>query len=111
MAEPVRAAGILFVTPDHRALLMHRTDGKGWAFPGGVIEEGESAAAAAIREAFEETGHRVGGAALQPWIRTIRDGIDYTTFLVNVGEEFEPQLNDEHTDWTWAGIGNGSAGV
>lgn len=39
-----------------------------WGVPGGLLQKGEAPAAAAVREAFEETGlriHVVGGAAVQ----------------------------------------------
>ncbi len=40
-------------------LLTQREDFEVWCLPGGSVDEGESLAAAAIREAFEETGLRV----------------------------------------------------
>jgi ADP-ribose pyrophosphatase YjhB (NUDIX family) len=44
---------------DGRPLLVRRTDSGLWGLPGGFIELGENAAAAAIRETEEETGLRV----------------------------------------------------
>ena len=38
-----------------------------WEVPGGMIAPGESAEAAAIREAYEETGYRIGGVE---WLAT-----------------------------------------
>ena len=40
-------------------LLMQRSDNAHWGLPGGYVERGESVAAAAVREVFEETGVRV----------------------------------------------------
>ena len=40
-------------------LLQKRTDKNKWGLPGGVVELGESHSDAVIREAFEETGHKV----------------------------------------------------
>ncbi|MFF3558546.1 NUDIX hydrolase [Streptomyces sp. NPDC002574] len=45
-------------------LLIHRTDNDLWALPGGGIDIGESASAAAVREAKEETGFDVEVAGL-----------------------------------------------
>ncbi len=39
-----------------RVLLIQRADFEVWALPGGIVDPGESAAQAAIREAKEETG-------------------------------------------------------
>jgi len=59
------AARVLLLDPDGRVLLVHGGDpagveaGSWWFTPGGGVEPGEDAMAAALREAFEETGHRV----------------------------------------------------
>lgn len=95
-----RAAGILFANGD-RVLLLHRTDGQGWAFPGGGIEDGENAEAAARRELLEETGVRYDGPLVQ-WTRRQKDGVDFTTFLAEApGVELSPQLNAEHDRHAW----------
>src|SRR4051794_6467454 len=59
------AARVLLLDPDDRVLLVLGGDpadpaaGTWWITPGGGVEPGEDARAAALREAFEETGHRV----------------------------------------------------
>jgi 8-oxo-dGTP pyrophosphatase MutT (NUDIX family) len=59
------AARVLLLDPDDRLLLVLGADpadpaaGTWWITPGGGMEPGEDARAAALREAFEETGLRV----------------------------------------------------
>lgn len=113
----IRAAGILYVAPNGHVLLVRRTDGQGWAFPGGGIEDGESAEEAARREFFEETGQKCEGS-LALWTRRVSplagaitntpegvpsalgEEVDFTTFLAR-GEEFVPNLNEEHDAYQW----------
>ena len=106
-AVEIQAAGIMHVTPDGRVLLLRRTDegdqAGTWAFPGGKLEEGEDAEAAAIRETEEETGRRPDGV-LHPWMRSSRDGVDFSTFITFVPEPFEPVLNDEHDQAEWVEV-------
>lgn len=113
----IRAAGILYVAPTGHVLLVRRTDGQGWAFPGGGIEDGESAENAARREFFEETGEEFKGSLIL-WTRraspvsapipntvegvpsAVGEEVDFTTFLAK-GEAFVPKLNEEHDAYQW----------
>lgn len=58
------AAGTVVMDPERGVLLLWRhrfiTDTWGWEIPAGRIDEGETAAEAAAREAYEETGWRPG---------------------------------------------------
>jgi hypothetical protein len=94
------AAGILLRAPSGRILLCRRTDGLGWAFPGGVQKDGEDIKACAIRETLEETGYRTGSVD-KLLTRRLRDDVDFTTFLFNCESEFAPKLNHEHDAFTW----------
>ena len=77
--EPLRAAGVIACSKFGRILMVRRTDGEGWAFPGGGLKEGESPEQAAYREFWEETGYRLGSVGkLQ--MRRIKDGVDFSTF-------------------------------
>ncbi|RBM18747.1 NUDIX hydrolase [Streptomyces sp. PT12] len=53
------AAGVLFFDDHDRVLLVDPTYKPGWEFPGGVVEDGEPPARAAIREVAEELGLRL----------------------------------------------------
>lgn len=98
-------AGIIFKTPDNLALFMKRgADGDHpgtWAWPGGGIEDGETAEEAARRETLEETGYSAEGE-LSPVDGEATDESPFTTFHHGVDEPFLPKLNGEHTAFTWA---------
>ena len=47
------------IIEDGQVLLTKREDFEVWCLPGGAVDEGESPAHAAVREAFEETGLQV----------------------------------------------------
>lgn len=68
-----RAAGVMVVV-NGRALFLKRapgTDHPGqWCFPGGNVEDGETAEDAARREFKEETGHDLKGPLI-PWTCTV----------------------------------------
>jgi 8-oxo-dGTP pyrophosphatase MutT (NUDIX family) len=94
------AAGILFKANTGRILLCRRTDGLGWAFPGGVQKEGETLTGCAVRECVEETGYNPGVAG-KLLCRRVKDDVDFTTFLHNCADEFIPKFNHEHDAFTW----------
>lgn len=114
----IRAAGILAISALGHVLLLHRTDGQGWAFPGGHIEEDESAEEAARREFEEELGVKFKGD-LSPWTRRCRPGapggedVDFITLLGRVEKEFVPTLEKEHDGYQWVDIefARGAAGL
>lgn len=97
-----KAAGILFLSPQKEVLLMRRAgkDHHGeWGLPAGGIEKGETPQEAARRETEEEAGYMHDGA-LSPFMHSVRDGVDFTTFLAQ-SDRFKPRLNDEHDDAMW----------
>lgn len=104
----VMAAGIAYIDPDGNVLLLKRSpdsDHPGeWCLPGGHIDDGETAEQAARRESSEEIGHFPYGD-LEQIARLVSDeGVDFTTFGYAVDEQFEPTLNDEHTEHIWAPV-------
>lgn len=71
MPRPLRILAIRWIAPGHTAgalcflersgeiLLLRQYHRKGWTLPGGLIDRGEDAATAVVREVGEETGLRV----------------------------------------------------
>ena len=99
------AAGVALLTPDSRVLLLQRSDDGTWNLPGGRIEPGETAWAAALREAREEAGWSPEDTGTAPWgspiqTRTRRGGA-FVTFPLRVGWAFLPGLNRESLAWAW----------
>lgn len=82
-------AGILL---QHRAVWSHH--GGTWGLPGGARKQGESAHAAAVREAGEEAG--VPADAVEPLFESVLDlGFwSYTTVAVRVTRLFAPIVAD-----------------
>ena len=71
----------VIVTDGQRLLLGHATRSPRWDIPKGMAEPGESFAAAAVRELFEETGLEVPEAALRPLgVHAYRRGKDLALF-------------------------------
>jgi hypothetical protein len=105
------AAGIVFVSPEGRILLLRRSDKEEnfaghWALPGGGVEEGETPEEGAAREAREEMGADVDPASFRKLHKAITPtGTAYHTFARPVATEFKPKLNDEHTAHKWADLG------
>lgn len=107
------AAGILFVAPDGDVLLLRRSSTEKnfaghWALPGGKAEDGETPEQAARREVVEETGREMfveRGPLKVLDQRITPTGMAFHTFVQPVVEKFAPTLNDEHTGYAWAPLG------
>lgn len=55
----ISIAATVVIVADGKVLLVKREDLEVWALPGGGVDEGESLAETAVREAYEETGVQV----------------------------------------------------
>jgi len=84
--EASKVVAIALVESNGRWLVARRSEGRVfaglWEFPGGKVEEGESAAEAAVREVREETGLEVRPIALLGRVHTSHGGQAVVLHLV-----------------------------
>lgn len=109
-AQPDIAAGIVYTAPSGKVLLLKRADseenyGEHWALPGGKGDAGETPVDAAIRESNEEIGRVPDNLDVIDETET-PTGMIFTTFRSEVDDEFEPALNDEHSEFGWFSPGD-----
>jgi len=104
------AAGLLLRAParhgpavllQHRAFWSHH--GGTWGLPGGARDSHESTAEAALREAAEEAGVRIGDVALRAERVTSRvpHGWSYTTVVADAQHQLRTQRNGESAELRW----------
>ncbi|MDX6300234.1 MAG: 8-oxo-dGTP diphosphatase [Nocardioidaceae bacterium] len=92
------AAGLLLTDPDRTGVvLQHRSprvhQGDTWGVPGGAIDPGEDAVAAALREAHEEAGIEAGAVTVLGTIRgTEHPEWSYTYVLAEASRPSDPVL-------------------
>lgn len=100
-----KGAGILFYAVKTRRFLLVKRSDEGdwagtWACLGGGVDPGESINEGALREAWEE-GAFDGDVELIPLHISTQPHFIYHNLLGIVDDEWEPTLNDEHTDYMW----------
>jgi 8-oxo-dGTP pyrophosphatase MutT (NUDIX family) len=84
MSEVKRSACVLIQNELGHVLALRRSDGKGYGFPGGKVEEGEVVSRAAVRECFEETGYVVELDKSQPLFVTTEGSFEVSTYKAYV---------------------------
>lgn len=99
-------AGVLFFCISTGRYLWIRRSENGdfpgyWCAPGGGVEDFETIEQGVAREVKEEIGY-YKPMTLIHMNRTNKDGFVFCNHLTMVENEFEPVLNDEHTEHTWA---------
>lgn len=100
----MNSAAVIIEDRDRRILLLLRGPTAPWMpyrwnLPGGMIEPGETAFDAAVREAREETGLRVH--ALVPLVRTRSRGDELDVFYTKRWTGQVRLLDDEHVSYGW----------
>lgn len=103
------AAGVVFVVrfPDGpRVMLQKRSqfahEGGTWSCSGGALDEGEEALVGALREASEEVGEIPAGyQVLGHTVFAPATDWSYTTFVVEVPQQFGASMNFETDAVSW----------
>jgi 8-oxo-dGTP diphosphatase len=102
---PLRAVAAAVIVRAGRVLVQTRTEGPWagwWEFPGGRIEAGEDAPAAAARECAEELGLRATPRAVLHEVEWSYPAVRVHVSFVECEVEGEPQAL-EGQDFAWAG--------
>ena len=103
MAAKTTSCGVI-VTDGERLLLGHATRSPRWDIPKGEVEPGESFAAAARRELFEETGLDAPEAELRPLgVFPYRRGKDLALFAWLPQQLPDPQTLACASCFSWNG--------
>ena len=111
----------VFIRRGDRFLVMHRALDRYWHVVAGVVETGETFAAAARRELREETGLDAEVTDLEmpqsyavPTEMSAEYGsgveaVAVQNFGIVVPGDWEPVLNEEHDDYRWLGLADAIA--
>jgi 8-oxo-dGTP diphosphatase len=91
----------LVTDPSTGLILLIRSPRRGWEFPGGQVEEGESLTDALIREVREETGLDVSVGALAGVYSNVRSHIVMFGFLCVWTGRGEPTTSSESLEVEW----------
>jgi 8-oxo-dGTP pyrophosphatase MutT (NUDIX family) len=100
-ARPRAASGVLYFDDAGRVMVVNPTYKPLWDIPGGYVQQGESPAAAALREVTEELGARlpVGALLVVDWAPLPAEG-DKLLFIFDGGQLSHQQVTAVRVDGT-----------
>ncbi|MBR7830840.1 NUDIX hydrolase [Actinospica sp. MGRD01-02] len=87
------SASALLRDEQGRIALVRNTYRDGWSLPGGVVDDNEAPAMAAVREVHEEIGHAVDGPAtllVVQWAGRGLGPVQFLNFTFDVGRVADP---------------------
>lgn len=96
-------AGIIFLTPDYKTLILKKKNKK-WSFPGGHAETGETPFQTAKRECYEETGKLSKNKPIGKLKFTWPTKKTTYSFFVKIKKPYKPKLSSEHIGFAWKDI-------
>ncbi|MDQ0112559.1 NUDIX hydrolase [Paenibacillus harenae] len=95
-------AHAIILNPNGQVLLLKKTYGdKGWSFPSGSVEPGETIHQALYRECLEELGAEVRDVVLTGFYYHSKYNSQAAIFRCSIPEEMEITLNYEHSEFRW----------
>lgn len=98
--EDYVGAGIVFIAPGKKILLLKKENGK-WTFPGGHREPNEEPLQTAQRECFEELGMNPDGEMVGK-LKITKDEVQKPVYsFFKIVKEFKPNLSWEHKEFAW----------
>jgi len=103
--QPPQGVSVVVRKPETGEVLLHkREDFRVWSLPGGRVEPGETWEEAAVRETFEETGHRIAVERLIGRYRRPQmpdDGLNF----VALGRLLSDSASPEPFGWETLAVG------
>lgn len=107
LEKVVREGAGAFIVFEDLGLLLQRCERCSfpltWAPPGGVIDPGEDAYAAAVRETYEEASVDIANEVVRQKVvqQLTNEPGSYTTFVYYLDYQPVVQIDHESIDWGW----------
>lgn len=110
--QPTESSWVILVDKNDNVLMLNRSDGKGWNFPGGGVDEGEDPLTSARRELDEEAGVKLSKSKFR-FITSLlllkgkkKEAKTCHFYMVRVKDSIKSKIktNKESTGWDWIAL-------